>query len=341
MNPEEWVIENLITDRHDWRTSNKPFFWYPWNGEFDAAALRKSLLEGGRKFNIRKSKTKFEKDVRLFTPDAIIHAGDKIVIREIKEIVTEISLKHKHDEIERHAYLDILRKSGQITKVRRPLVFYGIMSLKRNRAASHVSLFDKIGMRILDHFDIRNFFDDKTMPIIQRNKEYLPSDERAYRAYWDLLVNHKEALAARNPFTNEAQDESLLSTFKAIEYAITAGYYWACAEAEGNIKPLAFSALKVKAGGTTGGSNSGKVRRQNRIDTWEPIARQMAKDIRAAKPTASQDEVAADIAYGWKREDYSAPGHTTLKQLVSLMERAGELPPRQRKQSAKGLRLAK
>jgi hypothetical protein len=70
------------------------------------------------------------------------------------------------------------------------------------------------------------------------------------------------------------------------------------------------------------------VRRQKRAASWEPIAKEEAKKFRAKNPSASQDDVATEIASGWK--DDRAPGHVTLKGLISRMEKAGELPKRQR-----------
>jgi len=126
-----------------------------------------------------------------------------------------------------------------------------------------------------------------------------------------------------------------------MEHAVSLGYHWANAEAESRMKPLAISALAVKAGAKSGGSKSGKVRRRKRAETWEPIAKQMAKDIRADNPSASQDVVATEIANGWKSCECDPPGHMTLKILVSDMEKAGELPTRRRGQSTKAVRLTK
>jgi hypothetical protein len=120
------------------------------------------------------------------------------------------------------------------------------------------------------------------------------------------------------------------SHWKSVNYAVLTGYYWARAEAEMAMKPLAESALRGKAGAKSGGAKSGAVRRQKRAASWEPIAKEMAKKLRARKPSASQDDIATDIAHEWIPKDPRAPGHVTLKGLISAMEKAGELPKRQR-----------
>jgi hypothetical protein len=106
------------------------------------------------------------------------------------------------------------------------------------------------------------------------------------------------------------------------------GYLWAQIEAEFELKPLAKLARRVKAGAISGGSKSGQVRRRKRAETWEAIAKEMAKGIRARNPTFSQDRVADEISALW--QDENPKGHGTLKGLISRMEKAGELPKKQR-----------
>jgi hypothetical protein len=55
----------------------------------------------------------------------------------------------------------------------------------------------------------------------------------------------------------------------------------------------------------------------------------MAKAIRARNRTFSQDRVAEEISFTWQHKDPRAPGHVTLKSLISKMEKTGELPKRQ------------
>lgn len=78
----------------------------------------------------------------------------------------------------------------------------------------------------------------------------------------------------------------------------------------------------------SGGAKSGKARLTKRSLTWEPIAKEIAKGYRAKNPSASQDDVATEIASGWNSQEYDPPKHPTLKALVSRMERDGELPKR-------------
>jgi hypothetical protein len=128
-----------------------------------------------------------------------------------------------------------------------------------------------------------------------------------------------------DPLVRNANDACL-----AIAEAVRLGYLWAQTEAEFELKPLARSARRVKAGATSGGSKSGVVRRQKRVASWEPIAKEMAKLIRAQNPTFSQDKVADEISARWQARTCDPPGHPTLKGLISTMEQAGELPKRRR-----------
>ena len=91
---------------------------------------------------------------------------------------------------------------------------------------------------------------------------------------------------------------------------------------------LAKAGFLSKQGGASGGIKSGESRRSKRAQTWEPHARELAVKIRDACKHWSQDEVAADIIFQWKDDKIDPPGHKTLKNLVSQMEAAGELPRR-------------
>jgi len=108
--------------------------------------------------------------------------------------------------------------------------------------------------------------------------------------------------------------------------AVYVGYLWAKAEAELNLKPLAKSALRARSGAKSGGAKSGAARRQKRAETWEAIAKEKAKRIRAENPTFSQERVATEIYFEWP--DTNPPGPNTLKGLISRMEKAGELSKR-------------
>jgi hypothetical protein len=108
----------------------------------------------------------------------------------------------------------------------------------------------------------------------------------------------------------------------AIAEAVRLGYLWAQTEAEFELKPLARLARRVKDGAISGGAKSGERRRQNRA--WLPIAKEMAKDIRAQNPTFSQDDVATEIDARWKDTTCRPPRHPTLKGLISEMEKATE-----------------
>jgi hypothetical protein len=83
---------------------------------------------------------------------------------------------------------------------------------------------------------------------------------------------------------------------------------------------VGFSALERSQ---KGGKNSGATRRE-KGDLWKATAAQMAKEIRGAHPGWSQDDVSSEIIALWKEEE--PPGHTSVKGLISRMERDDELP---------------
>jgi hypothetical protein len=62
---------------------------------------------------------------------------------------------------------------------------------------------------------------------------------------------------------------------------------------------------------------------------WKAIARPMIVEIRRDRPKLSQDAVAEEVRAGWKQENPAAPGHQSVKSLVSSMEKSGEVKPRE------------
>ena len=74
------------------------------------------------------------------------------------------------------------------------------------------------------------------------------------------------------------------------------------------------------------GRESGKKRRARREETWERTALDLAKTARDNNPSLSQDGVATEIEFNWKREETRS--HDTLKDFVSRMETDGKLPKR-------------
>jgi hypothetical protein len=80
-----------------------------------------------------------------------------------------------------------------------------------------------------------------------------------------------------------------------INDAALLGYLWAKAEAEIHLKPLAKTALQIKANNKIGGKNSGEVRRKIAEDGWKQIAKRLAFELRAKQPNLSQDRLVMAI----------------------------------------------
>jgi hypothetical protein len=82
----------------------------------------------------------------------------------------------------------------------------------------------------------------------------------------------------------------------------------------------------LSEGGSKGGLQSGKVRRESR--EWVSHAEEIAKKYVAKNPEKSQDDIATEISHGWKVAEVGAPGHDTLKKHVATMIKEGRLPRR-------------
>jgi hypothetical protein len=204
-----------------------------------------------------------------------------------------------------------------VEPIETPVPFEGITALFR--PGSYENFFDRICRRISQHA--------RTRPPASGEIRTLPSFDAQSAQMIERQMDEFRKLAASgdpdDPLVRNAKDACF-----AIAEAVRLGYLWAQTEAEFELKPLARSARRVKAGAISGGAKSGEMRRQNRA--WLPIAKEMAKDIRAQNPTFSQDDVATEIDARWKDTTCRPPRHPTLKGLTSEMEKAGELPKRQR-----------
>lgn len=86
--------------------------------------------------------------------------------------------------------------------------------------------------------------------------------------------------------------------------------------------------LLQKADQSRRGKISGEKRRESR--PWTDHAKDLALKIREEDSSLSQDRVASEIEMGWKLK-LECPAHPTLKQFVSDLEKAGELPKRLQK----------
>jgi hypothetical protein len=340
LDPAEWQTRFPISwvwgDDPYGQRPGLPFIWFPWHGEFNKIALMQqvedSIKEHIARSNevltstmTRKLRAHYRKDV---IPECVVNCGDKIVVESVKRTPIADEFSHLHDSEVRFAYCNVLRQNGKITKISRPITFLGITSVNTKKLDHNEfdrldhNEFDRIVFRIAKHFGVKSLYDLKW--------EGGLASAAAYYAK-TVLYYSEEALKSIRTLDFDSPDYAKAkSHWESVNRAVLTGYYWARAEAELAMKPLATSALRAKAGATSGGTKSGKTRQRKRAETWEPIAREMAKGIRAENPTFSQDDVATEIDAGWKPTTCDPPGHSTLKGLISRMEQAGELPKRLR-----------
>jgi hypothetical protein len=77
--------------------------------------------------------------------------------------------------------------------------------------------------------------------------------------------------------------------------------------------------------GREAGVKSGQARK---AAPWRGPATELAKAACAKDPTASNEDIATEIAAGWKCKTLECPGHRTLEKLVSSLRTDGTLPKR-------------
>lgn len=372
INPKEWTMDILGGD-YGWtephRRPTLPFIWFPWYGEFDLSKVKDEVLMEFKEGNGRPrrplpreafdniSDTEYQgylegdvwkekklpkswirEEINSRTPDAIVQAGDYISVDRVEtKIINDDNFAWMDDTLELLLFVMISYANGIKESLSDPIILHG--SAKLSYRGGNKPLYAIIE-RVKRTFSLETI----TRAAVREFHDKYDINANAYAALWRAAkICDRYFPSVSKLYKSRINVRSRLGSkfLDALDDACMLGYAWANAEADHKMRPSALNALKSKAGAAVGGSRAGQKLLQRRIDGWEPIAKQMAKEICAAQPELSQDDVARDIAYGWKRRDYNAPGHTTLKGLISQMEQAGELPPRQRKKSAKGLRLAK
>jgi len=236
--------------------------------------------------------------------------------------------EHPHDAEIRFAHLEIIRPNGAPFRVRTPIRFIGRTAMTRASSIEYfdIEYFDKIVQRICGRFD------KPSLDAIERPKDCSGYFERSLvcAQFIALIIEPVRELAEKASLEHpiNSQGREALSTMSLLSEGVLLGYLWAKAEAELRLKPLAKATLRSKFGGSLGGRKSGESRRSKRAKTWEAHARELAHSIRKDNPSFSQDEVASNIIVSWKEGGFSSPGHKTLKDLISKMEKDGELPRR-------------
>jgi hypothetical protein len=246
-------------------------------------------------------------------PDAFIHQGDKIIIDDVDRFNTGHRLDRLQNGEIRAAYLTVIKPDESKHKIYASLKFTNKESIFRNNAA-----FDIISWRILEF----------------RQSDNLHGSAYAHKAillHYDIEKRTRETReVARDITSNDEKHTQARKDFELLNDALRLGYFWAKVEAELDLLPNAEKALKQPGFGAVGGVKSGEARRRKSANTWEPHARELAKEIRGKDPSLSQDNLATEIAAQWKDMDHREPGSKTLKKLISKMEKDGHLPKQQK-----------
>jgi hypothetical protein len=325
IDPKEWFTNIIGCKTASYGMGLAPFLWFPWMGTFDAEALRVEHLADEKRFGRAHDKKRFKALVRQFTPEHFVDIGDKLFVDRVEREAIGGAFEHPHDNEIRHAYLHIVRANGKIQKVKTPLTFVGNTSLFAPRSSRQY--FEIISRRILDHFGLNQLSDVMSFPEdeLDQGGYALGALERAFFLAERTQEARRLALGAD---WRAREERDAIENVRLLNDAVLLGYIWAKAEDEMGMRPLAEATLRAKRGGERGGRRSGAARRTKRAKTWEPAARTLALQIRAGHPTYSQDRVANEIITRWKEADFDPPGHKTLKELISAMEKSGDLPAR-------------
>ena len=311
--------------------SEGPFIWFPWFGEFDKEEVRRGGLawvartvefSGSANTLVTQPERKqlLDQHIRLHTPDCIVRAGDKIIIRKIDCRKSVGEFEHPHDSEVRLVYLRVNRATKKIYNIRLPIKFTGTRSIFIKDG--DIDVHAVILKRICEHFKIAE---------IDEFDYRLNDNSDANRAASIALFLHDDLEALRVCLgEGDTSSPQYCEADKQIQLAnssVLLGYCWARAELELKMKPLALAALRMKAGSALGGSKGVETRRKKAEVKWRRDAKQIAIEFRNKEPSASQTKVASEILFLWRGEDLP-PCHETLKKYVAKLERDGQLAKR-------------
>ena len=124
---------------------------------------------------------------------------------------------------------------------------------------SHHHILGKITARIFDHYGISSLDDPKVRSIVDNGNGF---GEGALLNLWMIVERNKHALSLLNGYDYEnPQYNDAFALSITIEEALLLGYYWANAEAQLKMEPLARSGMEVLRGAQKAGIESGNRRR--------------------------------------------------------------------------------
>jgi hypothetical protein len=126
LHPKDWTMEPIGIARI--RAEGSPFLWFPWFGQFSSADMERNIeseiqLIKKRRPESPASAPSVQSLRERDTPDAIIQAGDKVVI---DRVVTEgdVTPLHNEQDVQRRlAYIKIIKLSGEILLLEKPIVW--------------------------------------------------------------------------------------------------------------------------------------------------------------------------------------------------------------------------
>lgn len=321
LDPRQWGM-SIVADEGKYRVmgDGQPFIWFPWYGVFDKDALKKELIEG---VSPPTSKRQLARELKEFTPEIFVFAGDKITIDHVEILQLDDPFKHQHDAEVRLAFLKVVHSDGRTVKLKTPIRLLGHTAFQLR--GSHSNILGKITARIFEHHGIGSLDDPKVRSIVDDGGSFAGA---ALLYLWMIVDRNKEALSLVNGFDfDNPEYKDAFATHLTIEDAMLVGYYWANAEAQLKMEPLARSGLEVLRGAQKAGIESGNRRRAKAEKTWKAHALELAQQARKNDPSLSQHRLADEITFKW-RLDTLPPGHTTLTNFISDLEKADKLPRR-------------
>lgn len=320
----EWYTPTLrhkLSDIKKPKVEGEPFLWFPWLGIFDEQILRQQVEADADKKN-PPSRHKIEETLRLRSPDFKLEAGDVIRVIRVEGIAGSDELEHPHDTQTRKAYLAVERKPGVIIRIPGHMKFYGATALMGVGASSEV--FSSIENRILSLFGVNSLNDIAAKSVHSHFAIEAVSKARFIKAG----TNDIQSLLQEFPLKSMVHEEAF-KIWDLVNASVHLGYFWAKAETELEIKPLAVARKKASKKSKEASHRGAKTRQASQQE-WRQKAHVMALRIREDGPFLSRKVMAERISYRLMQKFEISISEASVKAFLMEIEHSGELSPKKR-----------
>jgi hypothetical protein len=278
------------------RNTGAPWIWFPWFGDYSSDLPRKWAERDLKNSPAKKTSKNSGKSARTIDeltdrlrPEIIVNPGDRIIIAGVAIVSIGDKYDYLDDQEVRHAHLQIVRADSQQTveNVKTPLTFRRTQSLSWQGSPQLV-----FARRICKQFEITSL--DQTPPSPAKAGENARAALAAARKVETATAESKEIFFKAAHLLSPESDKAH-TQLKLVNDAILMGYFWARAESDLQMKPLAEQLLRQRS---KGGKARGETLTRD-ADQWKKKAAEKILSVRKQRPHLTNSKIAGEVQNSW------------------------------------------